>query len=207
MVVVIIIFSILSTFSIALLITDILIPSPNLTMFTVLSFAVTIIGWMFISYHLLNKKRRFLFLQKIEHLDRSNEKLNNLFVLLDFIEGNETNLEVVKSALNGIYFSPSSMRKHPEKAKKKELYNLLIEYYLTLTKDKYKDNFVWDYNINFFTWRCIGLTSTIGLIGIGILSLCYNYIPHPNDVLYTALYFFFGTLLVPLIAKFFGHII
>lgn len=198
---------ILSIATLSILVVDIIIPSTELSYATFISFAVTLIGWMFISYYLINRKRRIIFIKKISALDRSNEKLENLFVLLDFIEGRETNLDVVKASLNGIYFSASSMRKKPEKAKKKELYNLLIEYYLTLTRDKYEDSFIWDYNINFFTWRFIGITSAIGLAGISILLICYHSVPGPNEVLYTALYFVFGGLLVPLIAKFFGHIV
>lgn len=197
----------MSVVAFVLLILDIIYASFGLTVFTITFWTVAIIGWTFISYYLINHKRRKIFSYKIEKLDRGNEKLENLFVLLDYIEGRETNLDVVKVSLQGIYFSPTSMRKHPEKAKKKELYNLLIEYYLTLTKDKYKDSFIWDYNINFFTWRCIGVTSVIGLLGISILMICYNFIPNPNDVLYTALYFAFGGLLIPLLAKFFGHIV
>ncbi len=207
MLVAIILAVILSLLAFTSLVINIIIPSIDLTMYTVIFFAVTIIGWLFISYTLLNKRRRTLFLEKFNKLDRNNDKLHNFFILLDFIEDKEVDMTVVKAALNGIYFSPSSMRKRPEKAKKKELFNLLIEYYLTFTNDKCKNNFIWDFNMNFFTWRWIGLTSCIGIVGIGILSLCYNFVPHPNDVLYTALYFFFGAMIVPLIAKFFGHII
>ncbi|MDE6414277.1 MAG: hypothetical protein K2K48_02595 [Anaeroplasmataceae bacterium] len=198
---------VLSVATLVMLIVDIIIPSPELSTAILIVFVITLIGWMYISYFLINQKRRELFSKKISQLDRSNEKLENLFVLLDYIEGRETNLDVVKVSLNGIYFSPSSMRKHPEKAKKKELYNLLIEYYLTLTRDKYTESIVWDYNINFFTWRCIGITSCVGMIGISILMICHSYIPHPNEVLYVALYVVFGSLFVPLIAKFFGHFI
>lgn len=207
MLIAIIIAVILSVITIVMLIVDIIIPSLELSTAVLIVFIVTMIGWTYISYFLINRKRRQLFSNKISHLDRSNEKLENLFVLLDYIEGRETNLDVVKVSLQGIYFSPTSMRKHPEKAKKKELYNLLIEYYLTLTRDKYTDSFVWDYNINFFTWRFIGIASCIGAIGISILMICYSYIPHPNEVLYTAFYVLFGSLFIPLIAKFFGHII
>lgn len=207
MLIAIILAIILIVISLILLNLNIVFPSIDLTICTVISFALTIIAWLIISYTLLNRKRRAIFLEKFEKLDRSKEELENFFVLLDFVEGKETDLTLVKASLNAIYFSPSSMRKHPEKAKKKDIFNLLIEYYLTLTKDKCKNNFIWDYNMNFFTWRWIGLTSCIGALGIGILSLCYNLIPNPNDVLYTALYFFFGALLVPLIAKFFGHFI
>lgn len=198
---------ILSVAALVLLLVDIIIPSSILSSITLILWIVVLIGWVFISLYLINQKRREIFLQKIEKLDRSNEKLINLFVLLDYIEGRETNIDIVKVSLNGIYFSPSSMRKHPEKAKKKELYNLLIEYYLTLTRDKYTDSFVWDYNLNFFTWRFIGIIGATGILGIAILTICYNTIPDPNIVLYTALYFLFGAFIVPLIAKFFGHII
>nr|MDE6656919.1 hypothetical protein [Anaeroplasmataceae bacterium] len=193
--------------TLVLLVVDIFIPSSELSAALFIVFVITLIGWMYIFYFLINQRRRELFSKKISNLDRANEKLENLFVLLDYIEGRETNLDVVKVSLNGIYFSPSSMRKHPEKAKKKELYNLLIEYYLTLTRDKYTDSFVWDFNINFFTWRLIGITSCIGTIGISILMICHTYIPYPNEVLYVALYVVFGSLFIPLIAKFFGHII
>ena len=70
--------------------------------------------------------------------------------MLDFIEDKEVDMTVVKAALNGIYFSPSSMRKRPEKAKKKELFNLLIEYYLTLTNDKCKKQFYLGFQYEFF---------------------------------------------------------
>lgn len=203
----IIIAILLTITTLVMLIVDIFLVSVELSIALVIVFAVTLIGWMYISYYLINQKRRELFSEKISSLDRSNEKLENLFVLLDYIEGRETNLDVVKVSLNGIYFSPSSMRKHPEKAKKKDLYNLLIEYYLTLTRDKYVDSFIWDYNINFFTWRCIGITSCIGMMGISILMICHSNIPHPNEVLYTSFYIIFGSLFVPLIAKFFGHFI
>jgi hypothetical protein len=198
---------ILTFIAFVLLVVDIIFTSVPLTIVMISFQAIVFIGWMFTFYYFVNKKRREIFSVKISCLSRGNDKLVNLFVLLDYIEGRETNLEVVKTSLAGIYFCPSSMKRHPEKAKKKELYNLLIEYYLTLTKDKYKDSFIWDYNINFFTWRCIGVTSLIGTIGIFILMICYNSIPSPNDVLYTALYFIFGALLIPLLAKFFGHII
>ena len=207
MLIAIIIASISAVVSLILLIVDIVIPSAVLSSVTLILWIITLIGWTYISLYLINRKRRELFSTKIERLDRSNEKLTNLFVLLDYIEGKEQDLEVVKASLHGIYFSPSSMRKNPAKAKKKELYNLLIEYYLTLTQDKYKDSFVWDYNINFFTWRFIAITSAVGLSGIGILTICYNMISNPNDVLYFALYFIFGALIVPLLAKFFGHIV
>lgn len=207
MLIAILIVVILSIATLTMLIVDIILPSMELSIAVLIVLVVTLIGWVYISYYLINRKRRKLFIDKISRLDRSNQKLENLFVLLDYIEGRETNLDVVKISLQGIYFSPSSMRKHPEKAKKRELYNLLIEYYLTLTKDKYKDSFIWDYNINFFTWRFIGITSCIGAIGISILMICHSYIPHPNEVVYTAFYVVFGALFIPLIAKFFGHII
>ncbi|MCM1130508.1 MAG: hypothetical protein NC087_04015 [Anaeroplasma bactoclasticum] len=203
----IIIVIIMTITTLVMFIVDVFLFSIELSVALTIVFAITLIGWMYISYFLINRKRRELFSKKISHLDRSNEKLENLFVLLDYIEGRETNLAVVKASLNGIYFSPSSMRRHPEKAKKKELYNLLIEYYLTLTRDKYTDSFVWDYNINFFTWRFIGIASCVGLIGIGILMICHSSIPHPNEVLYTSFYIIFGAMLVPLLAKFFGHFI
>ena len=138
MLVAIILAVILSLLAFTSLVINIIIPSIDLTMYTVIFFAVTIIGWLFISYTLLNKRRRTLFLEKFNKLDRNNDKLHNFFILLDFIEDKEVDMTVVKAALNGIYFSPSSMRKRPEKAKKKELFNLLIEYYITLTNDKCK---------------------------------------------------------------------
>lgn len=207
MLVAIIIAIVSSITALILLIIDIIIPSAVLSSVTLIFWIVVLIGWVFIFFHFINQKRREIFSGKIEKLDRSNEKLSNLFVLLDYIEGRETDLEIVKISLNGIYFSPASMRKHPEKAKKKELYNLLIEYYLTLTRDKYTDSFVWDFNLNFFTWRFIGITSATGLLGILILTICYNTIPNPNNILYTAFYFLFGSFIVPLLANFFGHIV
>lgn len=203
----IIIAVIFSITALVLLIVDILMPSFLFSAITFIFWLITLIGWGYISLYLINRKRRQIFSQKISRLHRSNEKLVNLFVLLDYIEGREQDLAVVRTALMGIYFSPNSMRKHPEKAKKRDLYNLLIEYYLTLTRDKYTDSFFWDYNINFFTWKCIGLTSLIGGLGIFILLICQHTIPNPNEVLYTALYFVFGALLIPLLAKFFGHFI
>ena len=121
MLVAIILAVILSLLAFTSLVINIIIPSIDLTMYTVIFFAVTIIGWLFISYTLLNKRRRTLFLEKFNKLDRNNDKLHNFFILLDFIEDKEVDMTVVKAALNGIYFSPSSMRKRPEKAKKKEL--------------------------------------------------------------------------------------
>ncbi|MDE7263412.1 MAG: hypothetical protein K2N64_01945 [Anaeroplasmataceae bacterium] len=207
MMIAIIIAIICSITAFVLLIVDIIMPSFLFSAITFIFWLVTLIVWLYISLYLINRKRREIFSKKISSLDRSNEKLENLFVLLDYIEGREQDVDIVSKALMGIYFSPAYMRKNPEKAKKRDLYNLLIEYYLTLTRDKYTDSFIWDYNINFFTWRCIGVTSLVGGLGIFILLICQNTIPNPNDVLYTALYFVFGGLLVPLLAKFFGHFI
>lgn len=203
----IIIAVILSLITIAMFIFDIFYPSGEFSVILFLVFVITMIGWMFISYCLINRKRRIIFEKKIKALDKNNEKLNNLVILLDYIEDKTNDIEKVKKALEAIYFSPSFMRRHPEKAKKRDLYNLLIEYYLSLTNDKYRDSFFWDYNLNFFTWKCIGITSSIGFVGIISLVICQHTIPNPNDVLYTSLYIFFGALFVPLLAKFFGHII
>ncbi len=203
----IIIAIILSLITIGMFIFDIFYPSGEFSAMLVLVFVITMIGWTFISYCLINRKRKIIFEEKIKALDKNNDKLNNLVILLDYIEDRTDDIDAVKKALEAIYFSPSLMRRHPEKTKKRDLYNLLIEYYLSLTNDKYKDSFFWDYNLNFFTWKCIGITSGIGLVGIIILVICQNIIPYSNDVLYTSLYVFFGALFVPLLAKFFGHII
>ena len=102
MLVAIILAVILSLLAFTSLVINIIIPSIDLTMYTVIFFAVTIIGWLFISYTLLNKRRRALFLEKFNKLDRNNDKLHNFFILLDFIEDKEVDMTVVKAALNGI---------------------------------------------------------------------------------------------------------
>lgn len=197
----------MSLITISMLIYDIIYPSGELSVILFLVFVITMIGWLFISFFLINRKRILIFEKKIKQLSRENERYKNLFILLDYIEGNNNDIDAVKQSLKEIYFSPSLTRRHPEKIKKRELYNLLIEYYLSLTNDRYKESFVWDYNVNFFTWRFISITSGIALFGIIILIICQHIIPNHNEVIYTTLYVVFGSLFVPLLAKFFGHII
>ncbi len=60
MLVAIILAVILSLLAFTSLVINIIIPSIDLTMYTVIFFAVTIIGWLFISYTLLNKRSRFI---------------------------------------------------------------------------------------------------------------------------------------------------
>ncbi len=185
------------------------IVSPNIliAIIAISLWVLASIGWCFIFYYLLSKKRRKIFTEKILKLDRTNPIYSTLFVFFDYINQEENNLDIVRKALEKIYFCPRRVIRHPEKVRKNELFSILIEYYLSLTNDKVKNKFFWDFNINFFTWRFIFLTSFIGTLGIVSLVLCYHNIPHPNDVIYTALYFVFGGFLLPLLAKFFGHFI
>lgn len=199
--------SILTILASSILIWAIVSPNLILIISAISLWVLVCIGWCFIFYHLLSKKRRRIFTDKILKLDRKNPIYSTLFVFFDYINHEENNLEIVKKALEKIYFCPRRVIRHPEKVRKNELFSILIEYYLSLTNDKVKNKFFWDFNINFFTWRYICVTSLIGAIGIVSLVLCYHNIPHPNDVVYTALYFVFGGFLLPLLAKFFGHFI
>ena len=203
----IIIFGILTGIALVLLICEIIAASVPLTIITILIWAVVIFAWSFIMNHYINLKRKKIFFDKIEKLDRTDPRYSVLFTFFDYVNEEENNIEVISEALEQIYFCPKKAIKHPEKVKRKELISLLIEYYLSLTNDRYKNNFFWDFNLNFFTWKVIGTTSIVGIIGISILLICYHTIPNPNDVLYTVFYFMFGACMVPLLAKFFGHFI
>ncbi len=198
---------ILTVIAIVLLIVDAIFMQFFLTILTIIFGVSAFFGWVFIAQNIINKNRTFMFVKKMMSLDRNNPKYYGLFTIFDYITGEENNLEVVKAVMENVYLFPKRLAKHPEKAKKKEMTNYLIEYYFTLTNDQLKVNFIWDYNKNFFTWKFISITTLVGVAGIITLYLCYNYIANPNDVLYTALYFLFGGFLLPLIAKFFGHFI
>lgn len=204
---IIICFGILTGIALVLLICEIISASVPLTIVTITLWAIVIFAWSFIAYHYINLKRKRIFFKKIEKLDRNDPKYSVLFTFFDYVNEEENNIEIISEALEQIYFCPKRAIKHPDKVKRKVLISLLIEYYLSLTNDRYKNSFFWDFNLNFFTWKVIGSTSVIGFMGIGILLICYHMIPNPNDVLYTVFYFIFGACLVPLLAKFFGHFI
>lgn len=197
----------MSIAAIVMLIIDAINMSFLLTTLTIICGVLAFFGWCAIVHNHLNRKRTFIFFKKIMFLDRTDPKYQILFIIYDYVCGEENNLEVVKAALESVYFFPKRITRNPEKAKKKVIISNLIEYYLTLTHDDLDVSFVWDYNKNFFTWKIIGIMTLIGLVGTTILSICYQYVPNPNDVLYTALYFVFAPLFLPLIAKFFGHFI
>lgn len=168
---------------------------------------ISIIGWVFIFLSHINNRRRSIFIEKINKLDRNNAKYHYLFIIFDYLNGKDEDIDVLRSALQNVYFFPSRVIRNPQKVKNKEMFWILVEYYLSLTNDKAKNGFLWDYNINFFTWRFILFSSLISVIGITTLVLCYEFIPQPNNFLYTSLYFFFGIFIIPLLAKFFGYII
>lgn len=198
---------ILTFVGIVLLVFDLIFPKLLLTIITMIVLVLAVFGWFFLLYSYLSKKRQHIFFQKIELLDRHNSKYKNLFIIYDYIHQQEENLQIVKKAMEEVFFFSSKVYEHPEKAKKSELCDPMINYYLSLTKDKVKSNFFWDWNTNYFTWRLILVLLTIGIAGITILVLCYHSFPHPDDVIYTSLYFLFGAMVVPFLAKFFGHII
>ncbi len=189
------------------LIVEIYFPSLWFGVITLSVWVICFFGWLFIMYAVLNERRIKIFKKKIEELDAEEEKYRSLLIFYRYIEEKETDLDLVKEALQHVYFLPRKICLHPEKANRKKLYDALIAYYLTLSKKKVAVGFFWDYNSNYFTWKLIALTFAIGLTGILILITCYHAIPGPDDVLYTALYFVFGALLVPFLSKFFGHFI
>ncbi|MDE5868551.1 MAG: hypothetical protein K2H02_06355 [Anaeroplasmataceae bacterium] len=156
---------------------------------------------------MLDRKRVDYFSKAMAKVDRKNPKYEALFIIYDYLNDEENNLKVVQDAMEEVYFFPTKVIKNPEKVKKKQLYNLLIEYYLSLSLKKLKVTFLWDYNNSFFTWKTIFISTFIGVAGIIGLLIAYHFIPDPNDVLYTSLYFVFGALLLPFIAKFFDHFI
>lgn len=190
-----------------LFVTEFFIPSVILTIFLCICLWIAFFGWIYLGYMMISRKRLFLFSKAILVLDRKNPKYETLFILYDFLHHDENNIEVVRNAMEQVYFFPKKVIKHPEKVKRKKLYNLLIEYYLSLSVGRFGVSFFWDYDRNFFTWKWIGLLLFIGVAGITGLVLAYHFIPDPNDVLYTSLYFFFGAFTLPFIAKIFGHFI
>lgn len=195
----------LTIIMLVLFILDVIYSSVPFTIFLCITAFFVFFGWVGVGYFYISRKRLLLFTQKISSLDRLNPKYQTLFVLYEYVYGDENNLEVVKKAMNEVYFFPKRMTKHPEKIRKKTMLNYLVEYYLSLNISKLKVTFIWDYNKNFFTWKWIGLITLIGVMGIGTLIFCQHSIPNGNDVIYTSLYFLFGALTLPFIAKLFGH--
>lgn len=198
---------IILVFAIVFSIFNIITPNLTFIFITVISWIIAISLWFLYIYSYLALKRERLFKERMDKLDRTQKKYQKLFIIYDFINGEEYNLEVVKSAMKDVYFYPSLIISHPEKANKKSLIAYLIEYYLSLGEERLERNFFWNYNENYFTWGIITVFTIIGTGGIITLSICYNTIPNPNIVLYTTLYFLFGAFEIPLLAKFFGHFI
>ncbi len=196
-----------SIITVILFISDLLAASGILTVFLCVMAFFAFFGWIYYFYSHVHRKRLFLFSQKLLVLDRKKPKYRTLFILYDYIQGEENNIEVVKKAMEGVYFFPKRVTNHLKRVRRKELYHLLIEYYLSLNISKLKVSFVWNYNINFFTWKMIGITTLIGALGIAGLMICQHQIANPNDVLFTSLYFVFGAFCLPFIAKLFGHFI
>lgn len=197
----------ITAIALGLFITEFFIPSVVLTIFLCVAIWLAFFGWVYLGYMMISRKRLFLFSKAILELDRTNSKYETLFILYDFIHDEENNLDVVRNAMEQVYFFPKKVIRHPEKVKKKKLYSLLIEYYLSLSIGHLQVSFFWDYDKNFFTWKWIAILLLIGATGIVGLVLFYHFIPNPNDVLYTCLYFFFGAFTLPFIAKIFGHFI
>lgn len=193
--------------TICLLIFDIFFTSALLTIFLCISAVCAFFSLIYFFRTMLDRKRVFYFSKAMAKVDRKNPKYETLFIIYDYLNDEENNLKVVQNAMEEVYFFPTKVIKNPEKVKKKQLYNLLIEYYLSLSLKKLKVTFLWDYNNSFFTWKTIFISTFIGIAGIVGLLISYHFIPEPNDVLYTSLYFVFGALLLPFIAKFFDHFI
>ena len=193
--------------TICLLIIDIFFTSALLTIFLCISAVCAFFSLIYFFRTMLDRKRVDYFSKAMAKVDRKNPKYEALFIIYDYLNDEENNLKVVQDAMEEVYFFPTKVIKNPEKVKKKQLYNLLIEYYLSLSLKKLKVTFLWDYNNSFFTWKTIFISTFIGVAGIIGLLIAYHFIPDPNDVLYTSLYFVFGALLLPFIAKFFDHFI
>lgn len=193
--------------TICLLIIDIFFTSALLTIFLCISAVCAFFTLIYFFRTMLDRKRVYYFSEAMAKVDRKNPKYEALFIIYDYLNDEENNLKVVQDAMEEVYFFPTKVIKNPEKVKKKQLYNLLIEYYLSLSLKKLKVTFLWDYNNSFFTWKTIFISTFIGIAGIVGLLIAYHFIPDPNDVLYTSLYFIFGALLLPFIAKFFDHFI
>ncbi len=205
MILIIIVF--MTFLTIILLITDIVAASSILTTFLIIFACLSFFSWIFFAYSQVTRKRLFLFSKAMLELNRQNPKYETLFTIYDFIREEENNLEVVKDAMKQVYFFNDRVIKNPTKVKKKQLYNCLIEYYLSLSTRRLKVTFFWDYNKNYFTWKLIGITSFIGLSGIFGAILAHHYVASPNEILYFSLYFLFGIFMIPLIAKLFDHFI
>lgn len=178
-----------------------------LTFFVVLTAVMAFFTWCIVGYNFILRKRTYMIVKRVSELDRKDSKYQNLFIIFDFITGEENNLTVVKNAMQQVYFFPKRITKNPVKVKKRVLLGYLIEYYITLCHEPLDTNFFWDYNKNFFTWKFIGVTTFIGTVGILTLYFCHVYVPNPNAIIYTSLYFVFGAFLLPLLAKIFGNII
>lgn len=199
--------SFITLIALILLIVNILIPSAMLTTFTFFCWILAFIAWFYIFFTSMSSKRRHIFKVKMQNLNREDKKMKLLFTIYDYIEGEENNIELVQEVMEHIYFFPKKMYTNPEKVKKEVLFDTLIDYYLSLTHDRVKNGFFWDWNLNYFTWKWIGITFLISITGIITLTVFYHMVSAPDDVLFTALYFIFGVFLVPSLSKFFGHYI
>lgn len=188
-----------------LLIIEIFVKDMTMGVITFLLWLLSLFGWLYLLYAKLSQIRIERFSEKIEALDRTDLKYVGLLAMYDYLKGNSVDPTFLQEQMKKVYFFTKKEYSFPEKIKKLDFYDKVIYYYLTLTHDAIPNSFFWDWNENYYTWRFIFLTFVSGVAGIALSVVCYHYIPHPNDVLYTALYFIFGALLIPGIAKFFGH--
>ena len=202
-----IIFSIIITIvSVILLIIDLFFKEYHLTLVTAFLSLFCIILWYYTLHKWCNKKRLEIFISKIEKIDRFNDKYKTMFIIYDYINGNENNMDVVTNALKEVYFYSKYMIKFPLKFKRKAYYNGLIEYYLSITKDSLGSSFIFDYNKNYFTWKIVSILLLFGATGIAVLMYVNNSIVENLSILNTFLYVIFGLSIIPFIVKVYDHL-
>lgn len=197
---------IITIIGIVLLVIDLFLKEYHLTIITAFFLLFSVIVWYYNLYKYYTEKRLKIFVEKVNKLDRSSQKYKTLFVIYDYINGNENNMDIVTNALKEVYFYSKYMIKFHLKFKRKSYYNGLIEYYKTISKDKLGSNFIFDFNTNYFTWKFVSILLLIGSAGITALIYINQYTQVNLSIINTFLYVICGIFLIPFIIKVYDHL-